>query len=217
MQKITDTEKEYMRNAAALKKCKKHLAIAFFGFMSVAFMGFFFGLIMMISASYDAVFLLIDGIIVYGALAYCAVKGCSEHWDLMVAIAGGLPVFNMLLLGIASLNVSGKIYGRVEFNVVRYAIYPTFVFSMITLCCALIALKNNSIFRGLEMEPGYPHFNIRELEQEFDKIQTNIKSTYQQNVERLKKSERSEMEELTIVPADQTENSEKKQTYMDEL
>ena len=217
MQKITETEKEYMRNAAELKRCRRALGLAFFGFMSVAFMGIFFGIIIMISASYDALFLLIDGIIIYGALVYCAMKGCKDHWDLMVIFAGALPVFNLLLLGVASMNVGGKIYGHISFNVVKYAMYPTVFFSFITLVCALIALKNNSIFRGLETQPGYPHFNIRELEQEFDKIQMNIKSPYQQTVERLKKTERSDMKELTVPVTEQPEASVTKQDYMDEI
>lgn len=217
MVNISETEKELMRNAHELKRCNKALGRAFWGFMSIGFMGLFFGLVMMVSASYDAIFLLIDSIIIYGALIWCAEKGCRKHWDFMAMMAGGLPLFNALLLFVASHHVGGKIFGRFSFNVLRYAVTPTVFFGLVTLICAIVAVRNNSIFRGLEMQPGYPHFNIREMEQRADIIRTNIKSEYQENFEKLIKTQRSDMEELDIPDVEPAQQSSREYNYMDEI
>lgn len=214
---ISETEKEFMRNAHELKRCNKALGRAFWGFMSIGFMGLFFGLTMMVSASYDAVFLLIDSLIIYGALIWCAEKGCRKHWDFMAMLAGALPLFNALLLFVASRHVGGKIFGRFSFNVLRYAVTPTVFFGLVTLICAIVAVKNNSIFRGLEMQPGYPHFNIREMEQRADIIQTSIKSEYQQNFEKLLKTQRSDMEDIVVPDTGSSEKNDTAKNYMDEL
>jgi hypothetical protein len=83
----------------------------------------------------------------------------------------------------------------------------------------VLTLINNKKYKYLSEQAGFPHFNERRTNQEFDKKQREIKDEFQQKFDRLKKSSTDEMGDVSkLAPSDfMTKQYESSETEMDSI
>ena len=68
---------------------------------------------------------------------------------------------------------------------------------ILVIVLAVITFINNKKYKYLSEQMGFPHFNERRTNQEFDKTQREIKDEFQQNYDRLKKTATDEMNDIS--------------------
>lgn len=69
---------------------------------------------------------------------------------------------------------------------------------ILSIVCCIITIRTNKKYEYLETQPGFPHFNERRLNQEFDKKQREIKDEFQQNYERIIKNSSDHMTDVDM-------------------
>lgn len=156
-----------------------------------------YALVMMIyiwvTPSESNVMVLLDSLLLKTGVALCGFMSCKKQSNVYVILGiviQTISVFFCPTLGtfldyIPRYNVTGM-----NFNGLLL---------ILVIFLAVLTFFNNQQYKYLSEQVGFPHFNERRVNQEFEMKQTNIKSKYQQNYERLKMTETSEMGDLSKV------------------
>ncbi len=140
---------------------------------------------------------LLDSLFLKTGVALCGFMSCrkqSNIYAVMALIIQTISLFFCPTLGtffdyITAYNVSGM-----NFNGLLL---------ILVIVLAIFTISNNHQYKYLSEQEGFPHFNERRVNQEFEIKQSNIKDKFQQNYERLKKTETDEMSDLSkAVPSD---------------
>ena len=201
---IVDKEfgKELAQNYILLRKCKKVQSIAFFSYLISSIMIMLYSIISMTGLSWDwiamytgvslmshvAFVLIIDTIIVGPLSMYLAYRGCFLKHDLSA----------MLVLALQSVNYGFMIFLAVRhfFERVPVAFLAISIYSILCIVMAGLNIWANVKYHWLEDQRGFPQFSARFEEQKEEKFQRGILDPYQQEVNRLKKTSSSEMNDL---------------------
>lgn len=69
---------------------------------------------------------------------------------------------------------------------------------ILSAVCCIITICTNKKYEYLETQPGFPHFNERAINQEFDRKQREIKDEFQQNYERIIKTSSDTMVDVDL-------------------
>lgn len=72
------------------------------------------------------------------------------------------------------------------------------ILTILSIVCCIITICTNKKYNYLETQPGFPHFNERQLNQEFDRKQREIKDEFQQNYERIIKNSSDTMIDVDL-------------------
>lgn len=73
---------------------------------------------------------------------------------------------------------------------------------IISIVCCIITIRTNKKYEYLETQPGFPHFNERAINQEFDRKQREIKDEFQLNYERIIKNSSDTMTDVDLTSRD---------------
>jgi len=194
---------EFSQNALKLARCKKIYTITFFFFI-IGSIGFLlYGIIDLISVGADmyidhvmekapvtpvTTFFLIDAVLTAPLTAFLGYKASAEKNDFGCICGTILHVINLIIILICNAHKF--------FDAAKFPFYVTCVFSLICVAFFILLLRTNVVFHWLEEQIGYPYFNERMLEQEFDRKQMDIKSPYQIEMERRMKTASDSMNDI---------------------
>lgn len=185
MKNYENTCAEMMANYRALKRCKRIYNII--GIFYAAFSIFYaiesLAFIMLTDIPLIPVFL--DGVVFKAATLIFGYSSCYKHKS----------SFALYIIIISSCSI---IMIKYRISTALNPLYTPLLFLCIFAAAAIFF--TNRKYKYLEEQPGFPYFNERFEEQKFNSIQTNIKSEFQQNYEKLLKTSTDKMEELDLAP-----------------
>ncbi len=199
-----DLNQEFSRNHAMLIRCNKIYKFSFYFFIASSILVLLFSVFESVGGIPDytirvrlaeaqpitpvILFFFLDAVLLAPVSAYLGYRATILHHDLSaiaIAIVHGLHLVLITLLKV-----------KHWFDVYTLPYYVFAVFSAALITAALITLRNNVKFHWLEEQVGYPYFNERALDQEFDRRQMEIKSPYQLEMERRMKTATDSMTDL---------------------
>lgn len=131
-------------------------------------------------------FILKSGIVVFGILSCYKHKNSYALYALIFQVISA--IFNIVSVTFLDL-ILGMMTTDLSFN------------SLLTILSAvlcIITIFSNKQYAYLETQSGFPHFNERRINQEFDKKQREIKDEYQQNYERIIKTSSDTMSDVDL-------------------
>ncbi len=194
---------EFSQNLLKLKRCKKIYTYTFYFFIAGSIGFLLYGIINLVSVGADqylnhviekvvitpvtTVFCL-DALIVAPLTFYLGYRLNFLKHDLCGIIGIMLHTANIILMCVGNKH---KL-----FEAIKLPFYVTVVFGILCIICFALMLRTNAVFRWLEDQVGYPYFNERALEQEFDRKQMEIKSPYQVEMERRMKTASDSMNDI---------------------
>ena len=199
---------EFSENLIALNKCRMNYSIIWWAYCIMAAADILLAVVSNIAAwGADTPILLIDAVIFVPMIWILGTFGAHKHSDAYAVLAAVATAANAILLRIGSFLVTGTIFAGmgdvdIKYNVIEKGARWYLAMTVISVLAMLLNLKTNRTYRFLEDQIGFPYFNLRYEEQKLDRVQRGIKDEFQQYAERLKKTESSEMAELTL-PAEQ--------------
>ena len=199
---------EFSENFKALKRCEMIYNKVSWLYIAMPLMNIFFGIVIMVGASYDALFVLIMQVLIYPFVGYHGWMSCYRKNDFSAMSAPTAIGINCIVLLVASVLVEGKIFGRVPFNSVLFALVPNVGSLAVSCFSCVLTLRVNAKYRWLEQQVGFPYFNERNEEHKMDMRQFDIIDPYQLEINRLKKTSRDDMPEMEL-PADKTQIEQK--------
>lgn len=115
----------------------------------------------------------LDGVVFKGALFFCGFMACYKHNTKFTLFAIVIAMINVFLNDCINSPVL-----------------------IITIILSVVTATANKKYHYLENQFGFPYFNERFEEQNFDIRQREIKDEYQQNYERLMKNSSSDMTDI---------------------
>lgn len=197
-EKLNDNVDEMSQNGFLYRKTEKSyklisiLYVVLFGLYT--FMLLVYGITL---EGEDAVTALIEALFLKPAIILCGVMACRKK-NMIFAISSAVIQLLSLIFKFNTLNV--------------------------LLLIAVIALVikinlNNHTYKYLSEQMGFPHFNERRTNQDFDKKQREIKDEFQQSYERRMKTATDEMGDLSKATPNNfmSEQYEKTESEMDEI
>ncbi|MBO5163812.1 MAG: hypothetical protein J6B75_05125 [Ruminococcus sp.] len=184
---------EMAKNGAEMRRITKtynRLSILYVAvYLSYAFICLVSGIMI---PSVNVILLLLDTIILKCGLVACGVLSCYKHKNSFAFYAVILQlisaIFNVMEGSFLDMFFGGLITG-LSFN--------RLLFILSVIFCVLTVYANKR-YEYLETQAGFPHFNERCFNQEFDKKQREIKDEFQQNYERIIKTSSNEMTDIDM-------------------
>lgn len=146
------------------------LYVALFGLY--AFIGVIYGITLV---GENAVMALIEVLIFKAGTILCGVMACRKR-NMVYGISS------------AALQLLSTLFKFNEYNIILLAAVVVFVVKISI---------NNRNYKYLSEQFGFPHFNERRTNQDFDTKQRGIKDEFQQNYDRMKKTATDEMGDLS--------------------
>lgn len=168
-----NTYDEMTQNAMIMRKVKR--AYNWISGFYVALIGFYFLITLVWSFLKADPHLMLDSIIFKSTLILCGVFSCYKHNNKFII----LIIINQFLSLVFEDFVN-------EYNLIN-EIIPT---ALIPVC--IITIIANKKYAFLSQQYGFPYFNVRNSQQEEERMQYSIKSKYQQNLERIVKNHKSD-------------------------
>ena len=214
---------EFSENLIALNKCKRNYSIIWWSYAIMAAADILFGIIGNIAAwGSDTPLLLADTVIFVPLICFFGCGGASHKNSTLAIAAAALVVSNAILLRICSFCVTGTIFGGmggipIKYNVIERGARWYLAMTVITVPVMIMNIKTNRIYHFLEQQIGFPYFNLRYEEQKFNRVQHGIKDEFRQYAEKLKKTESSEMLEITLPQDGADVQTDSKNGVMDEV
>ena len=180
-------------NGAAMRRIKKlynRLTIIYAAvYLSYAFISVFSGIMI---PSVNVLGVLFDTFILKCGLVACGFLSCYKHKNIFAFYAFILQlisaIFDFMEGSFLDIFFGGMVTG-LSFN--------KLLLILSAVCCALTVYANKK-YEYLETQVGFPHFNERRINQEFDKKQREIKDEFQQNYERIIKTSSDEMADIDM-------------------
>ena len=194
---------EFSQNSMKLKRCKKIYTVTFFYFVIASIAFLLYGIIGLVSVGADQYLnhviekvvitpvttaFAIDALLVAPVTAYLGYRLNLLKHDLSGLLGIMLHTGNIILCLVGNAHKM--------FDAIKLPFYVTMVYSILCLTCFVLMLRTNAVFRWLEDQIGYPYFNERMLEQEFDRKQMEIKSPFQVEMERRMKTASDSMNDI---------------------
>lgn len=191
------------RNLAQLKKCRKIYTILFYYFIASTIIIILYGFLSLVSISLDVGFSIMQysdalspnflqiffySLILGPVCAFFGYKITVKQRDIYALLCIAFLSGNFILL-ITKKDLR-------FFNQVPIAYWLFIVYSISGIIAAVIGLKTTITYHWLEEQPGFPLFNERQMNYDFDKNQHKIKDPYQINIEKRVKTASNSMTEL---------------------
>lgn len=177
------------KNAMTLKKVKRIYRLASILYVAIcvpyALISFVVGLI----SGLPAVLLL--EILLKAGLITCGVMSCYTRKKYMVFIA-----FACQLLSAIVNPIHGTFLDLFFLEGITGLSCNQLLFVLVAVACAF-TLYADTKYNYLEDQEGFPHFNERQLQQEYEIQQSRIKDKYQINYERIVKTSTDEMNDIS--------------------
>ncbi|MBQ3916009.1 MAG: hypothetical protein II690_05415 [Ruminococcus sp.] len=199
---------EFAENFKSLQRCETIYNKISWLYIAMPLMNLFFGIVIMVGASYDALFVLIMQLLIYPFVGYHGWMSCYKKNDFSAMSAPTAIAINCIVLLVGSFLVEGKIFGRVPFNSVLFALIPNVISLAASGFSCVLTLRANAKYRWLEQQVGFPYFNERNEEHKMDMRQFDIIDPYQVEINRLKKTAREDMPDMES-PSQSTELEQK--------
>lgn len=195
-EKLNDNVDEMSQNGFLYRKTEKSyklisiLYVVLFGLYT--FMLFVYSITL---EGEDTVTALIEALFLKPAIILCGVMACRKK-NMIFAISSAVIQLLSMIFKFNTLNV------------------------LLLIVVIVLVIKinvNNQTYKYLSEQMGFPHFNERRTNQDFDKRQREIKDEFQQSYERRIKTATDEMVDLsTASPNDfMLRNSEKPESNME--
>lgn len=127
-----------------------------------------------------------DALIIKTGVTFCGFMSCYKK--------NNVYVFCVLLLQLISLIICPTLGTFLDLLSLFGA---NKLLTVLAFVLGIRTFLDNRTYQYLSEQAGFPHFNERRLNQDFDKQQREIKDEFQQNYERLKKTETNEMSDLS--------------------
>lgn len=161
------------QNAMKMRKVKRiyNWSTGFY----VALIGFYLLVALVFSFLKADPHLMFDCLILKSTLILCGVFSCYKHNNKFII----LIIINQFLSIIIDDFVN-------DYNLIN-EIIPT---ALIPVC--VITIIANKKYAFLSQQYGFPYFNVRNSQQEEERMKYSIKSKYQQNLERIVKNHKSD-------------------------
>lgn len=149
-------------------------------------------------------------------LIVCGVMSCYTRQKYLVFIA-----FACQLLSAIINPIQGTFIDLFFLEGVTGISFNRLLFGAVTVACGF-TLYADAKYSYLEDQEGFPHFNERQLQQEYEIQQSRIKDKYQINYERIVKSSADEMNDIsnskdTFTPREYSASSYDDNDYMDSI
>lgn len=191
------------RNLAQLKKCRKIYAILFYYFVASSIIIILYGFLSLVSISLDVGFRIMQysdalspnfmQIFLYSLIlgpvsTFFGYKISLKQRDIYALLCIAFLSGNFILLLIKK--------DLRFFNQVPIAYWLFIVYTISGIIAAIIGLKTNMTYHWLEEQPGFPLFNERQMNYDFDKNQHKIKDPYQISIEKRARTASDSMTEL---------------------
>ena len=206
---INNNVNEMAQHGTLYKKITKHynisaiLYVAVFLFYAIAILIF-----CSVTSGENITLLFFDALIFKTGVAFCGFTSCYKKNNLYAICVVVLQLISLIFCPIIG-----------TFLDFLSGIGANRLLTILAIFLSIRTFFDNRKYQYLSEQAGFPHFNERRVNQEFDKIQYEIKSEFQQNYERLKKTETDEMSDLSkATPNDLMSGKHlKTESEMDEL
>lgn len=189
---------EMARNAVLMKRCNKtyNIIVTIYAGVCAFYAGIaLFGILLGQTGS--PFMTMLEGVILKAVLFFCGLMACYKHDTKFTLFAVATALIGVALND----NINGIIF-------------------VISIILSIATASVNKEYHYLETQFGFPYFNERFEEQNFDKRQREIKDEFQQNYERLMKTSSADMNDINsafpIVDLTKKEGTAHKGT-MDEI
>ncbi len=157
-------------------------------FLFYSFIMFVFGITM---SGDSAAVITLDSLIFKTGVIICGFMSCYKKNNIFAVCA--------VIIQLASVLVCPTLGHFLDF-LAGYSI-TGFGFNalllVLTIVLMIMTFINNKQYKYLSEQVGFPHFNERRTNQDFDKKQREIKDEFQQNYDRLKKTSTDEMNDIS--------------------
>lgn len=211
---INSNVDEMAQHGALYRKVKKYyniasiLYVALFLFYALAM--FILGITL---TGEEAIIIILDSLILKTGVIICGFMSSYKKNNVFAICAA--------LIQVASVLICPKIGTFLDLLIGYAGTGLTFNALLLILAIVLtvLTLINNKKYKYLSEQAGFPHFNERRTNQEFDKKQREIKDEFQQKFDRLKKTSTDEMGDVSkLAPSDfMTKQYESSETEMDSI
>lgn len=181
------------KNAVEMKKIKKSSNISFIVYAVVLlFYALCFTIIAFFEDSNTLIYLL-DIYLLKLSTLFCGLMANYKKNNTFAFTAIALQVTSTIMAHVSA-NITPDLGTGRSPN--------TAMLVFVALYCVMTII-NNQKYEFLQTQPGFPHFNERRFNQDFDTRQRDIKDEFQQNYDRLKKTATDEMGDISkAIPND---------------
>lgn len=189
---IQNDADEMMKNGVLLRKTNK-----FYNAATILYVGLFLfyaiamAILSLTTPSASATTLFLDSIILKPIVAFCGFMSCYKKNNVFVVAAFAAQFVSVLLCSSTGTFLDylvGYAATGIGFNTLLL---------ILVIALGILTFINNRNYQYLKEQVGFPHFNERRTNQDFDKRQREIKDEYQQNFDRLKKTATDEMSDIS--------------------
>lgn len=189
---IQNNEHEMIENCTAMKKIKKIYNTS--SIIYIIVMAVYAILILPLAFSSPLVnpgMALLEAILIKPATGLCGFLSCYKKNNLFVYATLLIQLVSAIINGVKGTFID---YILLE-GVTGMSVNRLLLILVIALC--MLTFFANTKYAYLKEQPGFPHFNERRMDQEFDRQQREIKDEFQMKYERLKKTSTDEMSDIT--------------------
>ncbi len=205
---------EMAQHGALYRKVKKYyniasiLYVALFLFYALAMLALGITL-----TGEKAIIIILDSLILKTGVIICGFMSCYKKNNVFAICATVIQIVSVILCpecGTFLDLLVGFAGTGLTFNALLL---------ILAIVLTVLTVINNKKYRYLSEQAGFPHFNERRTNQEFDKKQREIKDEFQQKFDRLKKTSTDEMGDISkITPSDfMTKQYEDSDTEMESI
>lgn len=142
--------------------------------------------LMILSVSGDSLFLFFDGLVFKGAILYCGYMGTYKRDSKYAAAAPIIAAFNS---GIGVIFSNNGNY--LDMFLLSSGPFTNLLVFFITIILMALTIYANKLYKWLEEQPGFPHFNERYDEQK-KQSETGYVSRFDMRNDLLAKSENND-------------------------
>ena len=151
---------EYSTNFCKLKRCQKiYNRVSLTYVITCVLYIFAATYLMLLSVSGDSLFLFFDGLVFKGAILYCGYMGAYKRDNRYAAAA---PIIASLNTGIGAIFTNNGNYLEMFLG---GGIHVDLIVTDLTIILMALTIYANKMYKWLEEQPGFPHFNERYDEQ----------------------------------------------------
>ncbi len=189
---IQNNEHEMIENCTAMNKIKKIYNTA--SIIYIIVIGVYAILILPLAFSSPLVnpgMAFCEALLIKPATAACGFLSCYKKNNVLVIAAFLIQLVSAIING-----VSGTFIDYILLEGVTGLSANRLILVLVIVLCMLTFFANTK-YAYLKEQPGFPHFNERRFDQEFDKQQRGIKDEFQMKYERLQKTSTDEMSDIT--------------------
>ncbi len=206
---VNNNTDEMAQNSALYRKVKKYYNIATILYVSL-FLFYSLGMFILgITITWEnAIIIILDSLLLKTGVIICGYMSCRKKNNVFAICTIIIQAVSALLNPKCD-TLLDHLTG-IGFNVLLF---------ILTIVLAVLTIINNKKYIFLSEQAGFPHFNERRANQEFDKKQREIKDEFQQKFDSLKKSSTDEMGDVSkLAPSDfMTKQYESSETEMDSI